>query len=186
MNCGWYEIIEGTAHYYQSNFNMSRILAQLSDYNDILSRHIQARSITGNGIFLSSSSMRATANVCQPENSSVIISTSEEINEEDAQVVAENNKRDTSTKVTTKENEGWIKPMKFAAITHFDAKSNKSNEINTNSNRYDGLSEDDDVENNEYEEALVEQRKEKMIFFLHKVDNKKVKHSKKERKVKKE
>ena len=43
------------------------------------------------------------------------------------------------------------KTMKFTPITHFDTKSNKSNEINTNSNRHDGLNEDDDVENKEHE-----------------------------------
>ena len=47
-NNRWYEIIEDTEHCYQSNFSMLNILAQLSDYNDILSRQIQAIKITSN------------------------------------------------------------------------------------------------------------------------------------------
>ena len=66
------------------------------------------------------------------------------------------NDRDTNAKTTTKENEGWTKPMKCVPIMHFDTKSNKSNEMNINSNRNDGLSEDVDVESEDHEETLVE------------------------------
>ena len=72
--------------------------------------------------------------------------------------------------------------MKF--VMRFDT---KSNEISTSINGHDGSDKDDDVENKEHEKKLVEKRKEKMKNkFLHKVDNKKVKHNKKERKAKKE
>ena len=59
-----------------------------------------------------------------------------------------------------------MKPMEFAPITHFYTKINKSNRINTNSNRHYGLSEDEDEENKEYEEKLAENGKEKMNFLL--------------------
>ena len=56
----------------------------------------------------------------------------------------------------------------------FSQQSDKRIEINTNSNRHDKLSEDYGIENTEYEEELVEQRKEKTENkFLHKSDNKK-------------
>ena len=57
-NCGWYEIIEGAACYYQSDFSTSNILGQLSDYNDILNRKIQAIKITSNDILLNFTNMR--------------------------------------------------------------------------------------------------------------------------------
>ena len=44
-NCGWCEMIEGTACYYQSDFSVSQILGQSSDYNDILNRQIQTTRI---------------------------------------------------------------------------------------------------------------------------------------------
>ena len=47
MNYGCYEIIGSTSYYYQTNFNMSKILAQSSDYNDILSRQFQEKSVSG-------------------------------------------------------------------------------------------------------------------------------------------
>ena len=52
-----------------------------------------------------SSSMRAIARACQPEDSSTIRNTSEEMNEEHLQAMAESSKRDENKKVTTKENE---------------------------------------------------------------------------------
>ena len=48
--------------------------------------------------------MRATAEACQPEDSSGIINASEEINEEGTKVVLETNKKDENVKVTTKDN----------------------------------------------------------------------------------
>ena len=58
INFRWYEIIEGIAYYYQINFNMSKIIVQLSDYHDMLSRHIQAKRVSSNDKILCSSSMR--------------------------------------------------------------------------------------------------------------------------------
>ena len=52
MNYGQHEIIEVIAHYYQSNFNMSNIVAQLSNYDDVLNKHVKAKRITGNVIFV--------------------------------------------------------------------------------------------------------------------------------------
>ena len=40
-NCGWHDMIECTAQCCQSEFSMSKILGQLSDYNDILNRQTQ-------------------------------------------------------------------------------------------------------------------------------------------------
>ena len=44
--------------------------------------------------------------------------------------------------ITTKQSEGWMKPMYFPPITHFDMKSEKSEETHTFRNRYEDLSED--------------------------------------------
>ena len=38
MDFGWHEMIEGTVRYYQINFNTSNIVAQLSEYGDILKK----------------------------------------------------------------------------------------------------------------------------------------------------
>ena len=106
--------------------------------------------------------MRAIAKVYQPKDSSTMAITSEEASEEDTQVVAENDERDENVKATTKENEGWMRPMKLAPIMNFDTKSNESNEESASSGRHDRLSEDEDVENKGHEDKLEEERKEKM------------------------
>ena len=84
MNCGWHEIIEGTAHYYQSAFNTLKLVAQLSEYNDVLSKQIIAKSINGD-FFLHSPNIRATAKSSVPKDSSVMITSSEKENEVDKQ-----------------------------------------------------------------------------------------------------
>ena len=63
MNHGWNEIIEGAECYYESKFNMSKIFTQLLDCNDIFSRDIQAKRISGNDKYLCSSKMRTTAKI---------------------------------------------------------------------------------------------------------------------------
>ena len=68
--------------------------------------------------------MRAIAKVHTPEDSILMRNKSEVIREEE-QVAEEKNKRGKNVKVTTKENEGWIKPIHFATITHFDIKVTK-------------------------------------------------------------
>ena len=60
-NHGWNDITEGAAHYCQSDFSMSKILGQLSYYDDVLSRKYQVIKITSNDRLLSLSNMRATA-----------------------------------------------------------------------------------------------------------------------------
>ena len=126
MNYGWCEIIECSTHFYQSNLNVPKILAQLSGYNDILNKYIQAKRITGSDKCLGSSNMRATTKACQPEDITSIINALEE-NEEDTQRVVKNNKRDEHEKPATKENEeGWIKSMKFIPIAHFLKKITKA------------------------------------------------------------
>ena len=52
MNRGGHEIIEGTVYYYQSTFNMSMIVALLSEYNDILNKQIIGNIINGDILFL--------------------------------------------------------------------------------------------------------------------------------------
>ena len=80
INLEWYKIFEGTAHYYQINFNTSKIVAQTSYFNDILSRYMQAKSITGNDNVLSYSSMKEKSKSYQPEDISTITKVLEEIN----------------------------------------------------------------------------------------------------------
>ena len=76
-NCKWYEIIEDTVHYCQSDFSISKILGQLSDYDDILNRQIQAFKIKSNDRFLSFSNMRVTVQEYQYVNSIATINASE-------------------------------------------------------------------------------------------------------------
>ena len=47
-NYGWYEKIESTARYFQSDFIASKILRKSSDYNDILNRKIQTMRVKSN------------------------------------------------------------------------------------------------------------------------------------------
>ena len=72
MNYGLYEIIEGTANHYQSNFNISTIVAYSSDYDDVFNNDIKAKRISGDDKLLCSSNMRATAKEHQPKDSSVM------------------------------------------------------------------------------------------------------------------
>ena len=51
------------------------IVAQLSNYNDILSKHTKEKRFTGYDDFLYSSNMRETAKVHEPEDKSVITNT---------------------------------------------------------------------------------------------------------------
>ena len=99
-NCRWHETIERTVHYYQSDFSASQILGQLSNYDDILNRQIQTTRIASNDVLASSEKMRATAQVCQPENSRAKTNAPENANEDNIQDALENNKRDEKEKVT--------------------------------------------------------------------------------------
>ena len=99
---------------------MSKSVAQLSYWNDVLNRHIQADRFTNNDKFVCSSSVRATSKAHQSKDISMIENASEESNKEDAQVVVDNNKRYENAKTIMKENEeAWIKPMKCASIAYF-------------------------------------------------------------------
>ena len=53
MNCRWHEIIEAAAYCCQSNFSKSKILAQLLEFNDVLSRKFQEKSVVGDDNFFS-------------------------------------------------------------------------------------------------------------------------------------
>ena len=76
-------------------------------------------------------------------------------------------KNDENAKVAMKESEqGWATPTKHASIAHFYKKCNKSQK-NMNRKINDGLNEDVDIENVEYEEELVEQRKERRKIDFH-------------------
>ena len=70
--CGWHEKIEG---YYQNDFSVSKILGQLSDYNDALNMQIQTMRTTRDDRLVSSAKMRATEKLCQPENSNATMNT---------------------------------------------------------------------------------------------------------------
>ena len=70
-------MIEGTVHYYQNTFNMSMLLAQLSEYNDISDKQIIAKSVTSD-IFLQSSNTRVIEKSHVPEDSVATITLSEE------------------------------------------------------------------------------------------------------------
>ena len=111
-NFGWHDIIEYEAHYYQSDFSMSNILGQLSDYNDILNRQIQAIKITSNDRLLSLSIMRATAQEHQPANSSAIMSLSEKSSEDHGKEAVEDNKRDEIAKATKSVEEDAVEGSK--------------------------------------------------------------------------
>ena len=74
-------------------FNASKILSQLSGYNDVLNRNIQANRIICNKKLLNSLTIRGTAKKIQPVCSSVMANTSEEISEEDGKVIIEKQKR---------------------------------------------------------------------------------------------
>ena len=41
MKCGWYQIINDTAHYYQTPCNIALIVEQLSSYNSVLRQQIK-------------------------------------------------------------------------------------------------------------------------------------------------
>ena len=71
MNYRWCEISKGAVHYYQSAFDTSTIVAQLSEHNNILKNHIKAISINDENSLLCSS-MRATGKEHTQENRSVI------------------------------------------------------------------------------------------------------------------
>ena len=60
------------------HFNMSIILAHLSEYDDVFSKQIIGKSVNGDNNFFHSSSTRASAKACVPEDSSVITTASEE------------------------------------------------------------------------------------------------------------
>ena len=77
MNYGWCKIIEGTFHCYQNYFNMSIIVAQLSEYNDILNTQIISKSINGHKNVLHSSNIKVTVEKGVLEDSSAIINSLE-------------------------------------------------------------------------------------------------------------
>ena len=66
QNCTWCKTIEGTAYYYQSDFNVSKILRQFSDYDDILNRKIQTMKVASNDRLVILAKMRAIVQSCQP------------------------------------------------------------------------------------------------------------------------
>ena len=82
---------------------MSKIAAQISDYNNILSKYVKAMMFAGDDKCLCSSNMRSTANACEPEVRSAMINTSVEKNEEDAQVVIENNNEKMQERIIPKQ-----------------------------------------------------------------------------------
>ena len=65
-------MIEGTVCFYQSTFNMSKIVAQLSEHNDIKEKQIVTKRNTCHNNSCSSN-MRATAKAYESEDSSEII-----------------------------------------------------------------------------------------------------------------
>ena len=72
MNHRWNEIIGGQVNYYQITFNMSKIVAQTLDCDDILNNHIKARRFIGDTNFLYLPIMRAIENSHDPEYRSAI------------------------------------------------------------------------------------------------------------------
>ena len=52
MNYGCHDIIEGAVCYYQSTVIASKILAQLSDYNDVLNKHTKSKRVDCDDFFV--------------------------------------------------------------------------------------------------------------------------------------
>ena len=98
---------------------MSKILGQLTDYNDVLNMQIQTTTIKSDKRFVISAKMRATVQVCQPENSGATTNTPGKTSEDDEQVSVENNKKEEKWKETKANEDGWIKPFECAPVAHF-------------------------------------------------------------------
>ena len=60
MNHGWYEVCGGLAHYHQSSFDMSTIVVQLSEVNNMLKNQLK-EMVVNDGRKVLHSSVRATA-----------------------------------------------------------------------------------------------------------------------------
>ena len=67
MNYGWHEMCDGLVCHRQSSFDASTIVAQLSEYNNILKDQLKDIGVNDERKVLCSS-VRATAKECVPNN----------------------------------------------------------------------------------------------------------------------